>query len=72
MYKIFFVFLFLLVSTPAKADVAFLIDSFYPSGTKLPFYIFVVVLGLITFISLKIELKKSQEEQEIIEENKKE
>lgn len=62
MHKILFVLISLSITNPAIADIARIYDNIYPKHLRLPFYIFIIVLGLIMFISIKIELKKIKEE----------
>ena len=70
MYRTIILLLLLLISNPVRADIINSFGRAFPQEARLPFYTALFILAVFTFISIKKDIKK-QEQEEQEKENKK-
>lgn len=62
MYRIIILLLLLLISNPVRADIVNTFGRAFPQEARLPFYIALFILAVYTFISIKKDMKRQDNE----------
>ena len=62
MYRIIILLLLLLISNPVRADIVNTFGRAFPQEARLPFYIALFILTVFTFISIKKDMKRQNNE----------